>query len=386
MVKVVATRRSPPRSNELSIVLCLPAYTDVQLLRIMSALHSLQREEIQLKQRQHLVSDEASCLGEVGGEEREAFDRLCEQALPFISLHTRHVNEVWASVTALWDRQQRRRARGDRQVDRVGQGGATMSAGGLVGGRRRAAKRSIEDDVGVLMHQPTPHCSNMFDSSVAPATVARESVTCPVGVPHSWGIDATLPINTATCKPLLVGRRFIAYLTHRCTHPDFGLVVHLTVLGKGWCLDLSVMARVMLLAAYLASRNPQDTDRTTFGNALKGRRKKARVSAGGAPGEGGGGKMDIHDHRCVPRAFGLERLLAIYIQILPASRIAREAAALSGGRDAEAPSGIVKDEPLMDNEALMYATVCVRSFLAKCAAYTHNNFKSDNGSIARLII
>jgi hypothetical protein len=133
-------------------------------------------------------------------------------------------------------------------------------------------------------------------------------------------------------------------------------------------MDLSVMARVLLLAAFLASRNPQETDRTTFGNALKGRRKKSRQ---GTDGPASSRQQDIHDMRAVPRAFGLERLLAIYLQILPAAGIARQLTEThSLGDRAEsscsyASAGDSKlatvtpgvDKSLTDNEAFIYSTV-----------------------------
>ena len=133
------------------------------------------------------------------------------------------------------------------------------------------------------------------------------------------------------------------------------------VLGKGWCVDLSVMARILLLAAYLASRNSQDTDRTTFGNALKGRRKKARMGSE----ETSSSNQDIYDRHSVPRAFGLERLVAIYIQILPAAGIARR---LIHGRQEVSGTSAGVDKDLTDNESLIYATVSVFSVSsAQCA-------------------
>ncbi len=88
------------------------------------------------------------------------------------------------------------------------------------------------------------------------------------------------------------------------------VVVH----GYQWCTHLPLKAKALLLAAFLASRNPPATDRTTFGNSLKGRRKKTR-------GDPNGSSTDVSKAASMtgslPQSFGLERLLSIYQQILP---------------------------------------------------------------------
>lgn len=74
------------------------------------------------------------------------------------------------------------------------------------------------------------------------------------------------------------------------------------------------MEKTLLLASYLASNNPQETDSTTFGSALKGRRKRQR--AGQDPDQEPT-QPQSKENLVSPRTFGLERLLAIYTQILP---------------------------------------------------------------------
>lgn len=71
------------------------------------------------------------------------------------------------------------------------------------------------------------------------------------------------------------------------------------------------MEKTLLLAAFLASTNPQETDSTTFGNELKGRKKKLR--AGEDPDQVV--NPTTRDVLNSPCTFGLERLLAIYLQI-----------------------------------------------------------------------
>lgn len=164
---------------------------------------------------------------------------------------------------------------------------------------------------------------------------------------------------------------------------------------KGWCMDLSVIARVLLLAAFLASRNPQETDRTTFGNALKGRRKKARQ---GTDGVDASKPQDIHDMRAVPRAFGLERMLAIYLQILPAVGIARrltETNPTSQDRVPSSTSGMQQtksiripgvDKSLTDNESVIYSTVCSTTICVKliCCINLGQYFSSPKANCSAL--
>lgn len=76
---------------------------------------------------------------------------------------------------------------------------------------------------------------------------------------------------------------------------------------------MPLIEKSLLLASYLASNNPQETDSTTFGTALKGRKKRLR--AGQDPDE----DTNIKENVVSPRTFGLERLLAIYTQILPST-------------------------------------------------------------------
>jgi hypothetical protein len=75
----------------------------------------------------------------------------------------------------------------------------------------------------------------------------------------------------------------------------------------------------LLLAAYLASNNPQESDSTTFGNELKGRRK--RQCAGQDPDQESSQPHSKDSQLFPSRTFGLERLLTIYAKILPSISI-----------------------------------------------------------------
>jgi hypothetical protein len=178
MLKVVAARRSPPRSNAHSILVCLRAYTDPQLVGIMESLFRLHN-------------------GEVGdSEEASAFSKLCGQALPFITLKTRHVDEIWAYVSSVWSRQQRRVNKG---AVPCGAGGRKrLRAGDEQGGAASSRlKHSTEDDVAVVLLQPVPHCSSIFDDSFAPSTMAREAPEMGGAVASS--MDSKVCISVTTC-------------------------------------------------------------------------------------------------------------------------------------------------------------------------------------------
>lgn len=91
---------------------------------------------------------------------------------------------------------------------------------------------------------------------------------------------------------------------------------------------MPLLEKSILLAAYLASNNPQETDVTTFGTALKGRRKRLRAGQdpdqinttnSSSSNHNNNGSMQTKEQINSPRTFGLERLLAIYIQILPST-------------------------------------------------------------------
>lgn len=378
MVKVMAARRSPPRSNAHSILVCLRAYTDPQLVHIMESLFC-QRS------------------GEVGSSEdadAAAFLKLCEQALPFITLKTRHVDEVWAHVSSVWSRQQRR-AKSMAGPAGAGVGGRKRLRGGdeQSGVASSRLRHSTEDDVAVVLLQPVPHCSSIFDDSFAPSTLAKECYETGGAVSSTMDSKVCFSLTSRKFPPLCCGthdnnnyllniQKSLLHVVICCAYLCVVWYYNVAVLAKGWCMDLSVMARVMLLAAFLASRNPQETDRTTFGNALKGRRKKPRQGVDGAASSK---QQDIYDTRAVPRAFGLERLLAIYLQILPAAGIARkltEAYCSDDGTDVSSSNAAVgkssvplpsgDDMSLTNNEALIYSTVSAPPLPLRCF-HVHNS-------------
>ena len=87
-------------------------------------------------------------------------------------------------------------------------------------------------------------------------------------------------------------------------------VVHPTsLISKNACVDLPKAHKYLLLAAYLASKNPKETDDFVFALKQKGRRKKDRAGVNYQERE------QEHSRAASARAFALERLLSIYSQI-----------------------------------------------------------------------
>lgn len=90
--------------------------------------------------------------------------------------------------------------------------------------------------------------------------------------------------------------------------------------GANWISNVPIRARYFLLAAYLASKNPKESDKFTFGDSRRGRRKRVREGQDGDDGAGGsggggteGGAATHLSH--APQSFTLDRVLAIYRHI-----------------------------------------------------------------------
>lgn len=196
MLKVIATRRSPPRSNAHCILISLRPYTDNQLVRIMESLFRKRKATFSVPVSASLASLE-------GGEGDEQFSKLCEQALPFITLKTRHVDEIWAYVSAVWMRQRRRVSDGASVVSARGRGTKRTRSGITDGGSTPRIKHTIEDDVAVILMQPVPHCGSIFDGSFAPSTLAVESSEM-AGHHLTLAMDSRVPLTVSTSKSLFI--------------------------------------------------------------------------------------------------------------------------------------------------------------------------------------
>ncbi len=86
------------------------------------------------------------------------------------------------------------------------------------------------------------------------------------------------------------------------------------VRGKGWVSDMPFKSRYLVIAAYLASKNSKDSDKYTFGDAKRGRRKRPREGNLDAIGENSqGANASILTH--APLSFTMDRLLAIFRHI-----------------------------------------------------------------------
>lgn len=86
------------------------------------------------------------------------------------------------------------------------------------------------------------------------------------------------------------------------------------VRGVRWVSDIPYKARYLLIAAYLASKIARESDKFTFGDEKKGRRKRSR---GGVESQVDGPHAGASDPslQYAPQSFTLERLLAIFKHI-----------------------------------------------------------------------
>lgn len=146
------------------------------------------------------------------------------------------------------------------------------------------------------------------------------------------------------------------------------------VYGKNWCSHLPLKTKALAIAAFLASRNPASTDRTTFGQATKGRRKKTKVD----PSEAGVGSKSSSQ----PQSFGVERLLGIFKQIMPSISAStsnmpcnkyRKVRSVSSAGEVDKKVSIFSVDLRRQkhfntkNEALLYTTVCRLCMVVICA-------------------
>ena len=91
------------------------------------------------------------------------------------------------------------------------------------------------------------------------------------------------------------------------------MIVH-TVTCSGWIEDMPIKLRYFMLAAYLASKSSKDSDKYTFGDKQRGRRKRLREGQDDSIPEGslaGSSGVIVYS----PQSFTLERALAIFIHI-----------------------------------------------------------------------
>jgi hypothetical protein len=82
-----------------------------------------------------------------------------------------------------------------------------------------------------------------------------------------------------------------------------------------WIGDIPFKTRYLLIAAYLASQNSKDSDKFTFGDAKKGRRKRVRGGHDTAQHQAEGGAQGSTASTHAPQSFNLERLVTIFKHI-----------------------------------------------------------------------
>lgn len=99
------------------------------------------------------------------------------------------------------------------------------------------------------------------------------------------------------------------------------MFMFITVRAKNWCQSCPIRTRYLLIAAFLASNNPIESDTMKFIGSKNERRKKTRKSddddiGGGSSGDAcNNNKTTSNSGAGVNRYFSLERLLSIYAQI-----------------------------------------------------------------------
>ena len=323
MIKILAIGRSLPHSLAAdTFLLQLRPYTDEQLISILC------------KKHEHLHRSDISTYS------KPDFKIMCEQALSHFTLITRRVDEIWTMMQALYDR----RSNLSRVVEipekncEIDGSSGVKSVSSLSG-----SKRPLEADVKTLVQLPAIHMVAASRKNNAITATAQFSTPSP------------LPIDLDSCK-------FTTYILLEGVQKYFcfNSFLLLTVHGNHWCVHLPLRVKALILSAFLASRNPPATDRSTFGHATKGRRKKTK---------GDSSKMSVGSQ---PQSFGTERLLSIFGQVFPSISGAvedmsinkyRKLRNVSSAGEVDKRVSIFSDSHKSKNanthnEAILYSMVC----------------------------
>jgi hypothetical protein len=88
-----------------------------------------------------------------------------------------------------------------------------------------------------------------------------------------------------------------------------------TVKGKRWCIDAPLRMKYLMIAAYLASMNPKETDFNTFNDHSNIRKKRNRVSSSRSSDNTINSKqIELIGGR--NRSFSFERMCCIFTSII----------------------------------------------------------------------
>mmetsp|Transcript_15708 Transcript_15708/g.26183 ORF Transcript_15708/g.26183 Transcript_15708/m.26183 type:complete len:606 (+) Transcript_15708:168-1985(+) len=246
MIKVLAVGRCLPRAMTVTCLL-------LQLLpytdaQLVSILCEKYQSECEANPSRSTSVDSAASSTSVLAD----FRALCEQALPQFTMTTRRVDEIWTMMQELYER--RNPSKNSHTLSST----CSSTSESVAGSGSNVSKRPLDEDIRSLTAYPAVHMNTMTGA----------------GGQHSLPVDMN------------------------------------SFFGLHWYSHLPLKTKALALAAFLASRNPASSDRTTFGQATKGRRKKTKTDQSEA---GAGSKTS----GSLPQCFGLERLLGIFHQIMP---------------------------------------------------------------------
>ena len=258
MIKILAIGRSLPHSF---VDNCLrqnfPCYTSTQLNTIICLKFNCDR---MTKSTSDYPAEEIV---------KSEFKAMCEQALPLFTMTTRRVDELWTLMKEMYVKRSHMSKLAAPSLDNenTNSTGIDPTTDCQTNSSNSGSKRSLDTEVYSLMQSPAVHMSS----------------------------SQTVPVDLESRK-----------LSQQIIQIFLIILLFDVVNGNQWFLHLPLRAKALALSAFLASRNPPASDRSTFGQATKGRRKKTRGDP--TPKTAAGSQ---------PQFFGVERLLSIYGQVLP---------------------------------------------------------------------
>jgi hypothetical protein len=252
-----------------------PPYSDGELLRVVEAHAALE------------FGEKSSEFG--------IFLECLKESISQIRMTSNHPEEIFNAVRLIMKVKLKNHSPPAAVIDcsRSGDSYSTsMSEGKGCGAPPVLSTRSIADQVMRIPYQ------RLFGE-------ALESVlqTAGSGRTASFGDSINSACELPYCAMLNRPNGFLLFCMH-------------VVYGANWISNVPIRTRYFLLAAYLASKNPKESDKFTFGDSRKGRRKRVRegMDDDGAATDGGGPGPGTHMTHS-PQPFTLDRVLAIYRHI-----------------------------------------------------------------------
>lgn len=170
MIKVIGITRTLPRLSQASVPLYLYPYTDTQLLTILEYRARSYRYQHRgttsgpksNSQQQHSLLSLSDSDDNV-----HAFTSICSQALPLLSIRTRHVDEIWAYITAVWEKQFHQYPPPPNPCS--GEGGEM----GETAMQPQSSGATTQHDVSLVANVSALDSSSSFSSSAGAASIER---------------------------------------------------------------------------------------------------------------------------------------------------------------------------------------------------------------------